>query len=186
MGETADDLRRQVDQKRDDASQKIDQIEQQVMGKAQEIEGKVTDTAQQVKAQMDWRHQVDEHPLKSVGAAMIGGMLLGGMTGKGDHHEYQPSGEQMRASQRSHGPGLGDKIRKAASDAGFDDSIQNFASAGFSMLGQRMRDMTERTFPGMLDRVHQAADKSQRQAGYADAGPSDRPAPPRDSSIYGG
>ena len=59
--------------KRDDASQKIDQVENQVMSKAQEIETKVVgDKGQQVKAQVDWRHQVEERPLLAVGAALVG------------------------------------------------------------------------------------------------------------------
>lgn len=174
MGETADQIRRQVDQKRDDASQKIDQIEQKVVGKAQEIEGKVTDTADQVKTQMNWRYQVEEHPLMSVGVAMVGGMVLGSMMGKDDHHQNRDVHVTQQETHR--GGGITESIKKAARTSGLDDSVQNFAGAAFGMLGERMRDMTERTFPGMLDKVQSAADRvseaGRTGSGYADAGPS--------------
>jgi ElaB/YqjD/DUF883 family membrane-anchored ribosome-binding protein len=177
MGETADQLRRQVDQKRDDASQKIDQIEQKVMGKAQEIEGKVSDTADQVRTQMNWRYQVEEHPLISVGAAMVGGMVLGSMMGKDEGHHQ--SSQDVHVTQRDmhRGGGIGESVRKAARSSGLDDSVQNFASAAMGMLGERMRDMTERTFPGMLDKVQSAADRVSEAgrantSSFADAGPN--------------
>jgi ElaB/YqjD/DUF883 family membrane-anchored ribosome-binding protein len=112
---SADSLRHRT-QKRDDASQKIDQIENQVMSKAQEIETKVSDKVKQVKAQVDWRHQVAERPLLAVGAALVGGMLLGGITGKGDHHaSSQPSG----GAQISHdSSGVTNAVRKAARQSG--------------------------------------------------------------------
>lgn len=178
MGETADQLRQQVDQKREDASQKIDQIEQQVMNKAQDIETRVSDTAQQVKAQMDWRHQVEERPLIAVGAALVGGILLGGIVGKGNH---QPAGPQTGV-QAHQGGGVTDTVRKAARESGLDNAVENFANAAFGMIGERMREMTDRTFPGMLDKVQNAADRisttSSPTPSYADA--------PRDSSTFTG
>jgi ElaB/YqjD/DUF883 family membrane-anchored ribosome-binding protein len=183
MGETTDQLRQQVEQKREDASQKIDQIEQQVMNKAQDIESKVSDTAQQVKAQMDWRHQVEERPLMAVGAALVGGMLLGGIVGKGNDHQ---STQQIAGKQASHGGGVTDTVRKAAKDSGLDNAVENFANAAFGMIGERMREMTDRTFPGMLDKVQHTAnrisDSSSNTASstppYADG--------PRDSSTVTG
>jgi ElaB/YqjD/DUF883 family membrane-anchored ribosome-binding protein len=176
MGETADQLRRQVDQKRDDASQKIDQIEQKVMGKAQQIEEKVTDTADQVKTQMNWRYQVEEHPLVSVGAAMVGGMVLGRMMGKDDGHHRSSSDTHVTQHDTNRG-GITYSIKKAARTSGLDDSVQNFASAAMGMVGERMRDMTERTFPGMLDKVQSAADRVSEAgrantSSFADAGPN--------------
>ena len=187
MGETADQLRQQVDQKRDDASQKIDQIEQQVMGKAQEIEHKVSDTAQQVKAKMDWRHQVEERPLLAVGAALIGGMLIGGLTGKDDGRDSGPRATSSHATEHSRG-GVTNAVRNAARESGLEDSIQNFASAAFGQLGTKMRDMTERTFPGMLDKVQGAAETvsnagrdtmTEERPRFADSGP-------KDSSAFAG
>jgi len=181
MGETADQLRQQVDQKRDDASQKIDQIEQQVMGKAHEIEHKVSDTAQQMKAKMDWRHQVEERPLLAVGAALISGMLIGGITGKDDGKGSASGATSMHGTEHQRG-GVTNAVRNAARESGLEDSIQNFANAAFGQLGSRMRDMTERTFPGMLDRVQGAADTvsnagretiAEGRPRFADSGPQD-------------
>lgn len=178
MGETTDQLRQQVDQKREDASQKIDQIEQQVMSKAQNIETKVSDTAQQVKAQMDWRHQVEERPLMAVGAALVGGMLLGGIVGKGN----QSQSSQQIGGHANQGGGMTDTVRKAAKESGLENAVENFANAAFGMIGERMREMTDRTFPGMLDKVQNAAsrvsDSSSTTPPYADA--------PRDSSTFTG
>ena len=178
MGETTDQLRQQVDQKREDASQKIDQIEQQITSKAQDLETKVQDTAQQVKAQMDWRHQVEERPLIAVGAALVGGILLGGIMGKGNGHQAS----QQSGVPASPGGGVTDTVRKAARESGLDDAVENFANAAFGMLGERMREMTDRSFPGMLDKVQSAADrisnKSPDASPYADG--------PRDSTAFAG
>jgi hypothetical protein len=144
------DSRRHRTQKRDDASQKIDQIENQVMSKAQEIETKVSDRVNQIKAQVDWRHQVEERSLLAVGAALVGGMPLGGIAGKGDRHaSSQPSG----GAQNSHDcSGVTNVVRKAARQSSLEDSIQNFANSAFCMLGERMREMTDRTSPACSKR----------------------------------
>ena len=105
---------------------------------------------------MDWRHQVEERPLLAVGAALVSGMLLGGITDKDDHHA---SSQQSSCTQMSHdGGGVANAVRKAARQSGLDDSIQNFANSAFGMLGERLRQMTDRTFPGILDKVQSAAD----------------------------
>lgn len=183
MGETTDQLRQQVDQKREDASQKIDQIEQQVMNKAQDIETKVSDTAQQVKAQMDWRHQVEERPLVAVGAALVGGILLGGIVGKGDHRQSTQQQAGMHASQ---GGGVTGSVRKAAKDSGLDNAVENFANAAFGMIGERVREMTDRTFPGMLDKVQNAADHISNSSSNASGTTPPYADGPRDSSTVAG
>jgi len=152
MGETADQLRQQVDQKRDDASQKIEQIEQKVMDTAGQVEQKVTETAQQVKDKLDWRQQVEERPLVALGAALIGGMMLGGVLGKdGQHH----SGSSQSSSSTSAGSSAGvtGAIRKAAQNSGLDDTIEKFASNMFSSISQRVREMTDESFPGLMDKI---------------------------------
>jgi hypothetical protein len=188
MGETADQLRQQVDQKRDDASQKIEQIEQQVMQGAQQVQDKVSETAQQVKAKLDWRQQVEQHPLLAVGAALAGGMALGGLTGKGDEREYRaPGSAEYRPSTAQQG-GVRHSIRNAARESGLEDSIQKFASAAFGMLGERMREMTDRTFPGMLDKVQSSATTTASADQDAMMREETRPfgEGPRDSSAFAG
>lgn len=178
MGETTDQLRQEVDQKRDDASQKIDQIEQQVRQTAQQMEQKVTDTAQQidqkvsetkqqiedkvidtvqhVKDKFDLRGQVEERPLVAVGVALLGGAILGGVL-KGGESE-SPGG----TSQQS---GVGNAVRKAAKDSGFEDTIQKFAHAALSRIGDQVRDITERSFPGIADLLADDSSTTQSSSG---------------------
>jgi len=148
MGQTADQLRDQVDQTREDATEKIQQIEQQV-----------SQTADKVKEQLDWRHQIEERPLLAVGAALVGGMILGGLTG-GDGHpretHYQP-GSAARNDYRfdggSHG-GVGAALRNAAKTSGFDETVQHVATAALSTFGDRLRDVAEHNFPGLAEKLH--------------------------------
>jgi len=150
MGQTADQLRDEVDQAREAATQKIEDIEQ-----------KVASAAEQVKEQFDWRHQVDDHPLVAVGAAFIGGMALGGLTGGGDRHDghdqgyssSQSSGVRYQSVQHneSHGGGLSgmtDAIRNAAKSSGFDDAIHHVADAALGSLGERIRNFADQTLSG--------------------------------------
>jgi ElaB/YqjD/DUF883 family membrane-anchored ribosome-binding protein len=175
MGQTADELRQQVDQKRDDASQKIEQIEQQVMQGAQQVQEKVSETANQVKAKMDLRQQVEERPLLALGAAMAGGMILGSlMKGDQDHQTYRAPVNEQRYQPPRQG-GMGQSIRSAAKKSGLDDSIENFASAAFARLGDRMREMTERTFPGVMDRADSGSRATSGTAGDAMTHESTRP-----------
>jgi ElaB/YqjD/DUF883 family membrane-anchored ribosome-binding protein len=182
MGETADQLRQQVDQKRDDASQKIEQIEQQVMNTAHQVEQKVTDTAQQVKDKLDWRQQVEERPLLSLGAALIGGMVLGGIMGKDSNH--QSSGQHFSTSTHTGATspqmgaassgGVTNALRNAARDSGLDDTIQRFASNAFSSITERVREMTDDAFPGMIDKIQKVTDKGSASSGSTTGMPRDR------------
>src|SRR5215210_3397390 len=130
MGESTDQLRQEVDQKRDDASQKTEQmeeqvtttaqqVEQKVMDTRQQIEDKVTGTVQQVKDRIDWRGQVEERPLVAVGVALLGGAVLAGVLKGGDN-------ESHHARTGTAGSGVGNAIRRAARDSGFEDTIQEF------------------------------------------------------------
>jgi hypothetical protein len=140
MGQTADQLRDQVDEAREAATQKIEDIEE-----------KVSSAAEQVKQQFDWRHQVDNHPLAAIGAAFIGGMALGGMTGGDghDHEESHSSGVRYQSVQhdRQHG-GVGDAIRNAAKSSGFDDAMHHVADVALGSLGERIRAFADQTLAG--------------------------------------
>jgi len=147
MGQTADQLRDEVDQARDAATQKIEDIEQ-----------KVANAAEQVKEQFDWRHQVDDRPLIAVGAAFIGGMVLGGITGGGDHHGHDSSSSShangVRYQSVQHGEsqgglsGMADAIRNAAKSSGFDDAIHHVADVALGSLGERIRTFADQTLSG--------------------------------------
>jgi ElaB/YqjD/DUF883 family membrane-anchored ribosome-binding protein len=159
MGQTTDELKANVDSSREAATQKIEAIQDQVMDTVHQAEQKVTDTAQQVKEKLDWRTQVEQRPLMAIGAAFIGGILLGNMTGKdgGGQHSYRggdyaspSSGAMQSGGQMS---GLTNSIRNAAKDSGLDDTIQNLANGVFTMLGDRVKGMAEQYAPGIADQL---------------------------------
>jgi len=149
MGQTADQLRDQVDQTRENATQKIEQIEQHV-----------GQTADKVKEQLDWRHQVEERPLMAVGAALVGGMILGGLVG-GNGHGHE-SHNQIRSSDRNDyrfdgGSSTGvvsGALRNAAKTSGFEETVQHVATAALSTFGDRLRDAAEHNLPGLAEKMH--------------------------------
>jgi hypothetical protein len=158
MGETTDELRQAVDNKRDDAAQKIDQIEQ-----------RVGETANHMKESLDWRRQVEEKPLVAVGAAFFGGMMLGGVLGGGNGHDQQPKQPPQWQSAAA-GAGLGGAIRKAAKSSGLEDSFNEMTSNLFSTISDRMKQMTSEKFPSL------AGDSSKSDEGKSGM-PSQAPRP---------
>jgi len=160
MGSTADDIREQVDANRSSAEDKINKIEQQVTGQAQAlqekvsgagemIQEKVADTAQQVKEQFDWRKQVNDRPLVAVGAAMIGGMLLGKMTGSGGgggHHA--PDVPHNGAGMMAGGGMIAGALQNAMQKSGLSDQLETTMHDLFSTVTSRMKEMTK-DMPGM-------------------------------------
>jgi ElaB/YqjD/DUF883 family membrane-anchored ribosome-binding protein len=161
MGQTTDELKANVDSSREAASQKIEAIQDQVMETVHQAEQRVTDTAQQVKEKLDWRTQVEQRPLMAVGAAFIGGILLGNITGKdggSGQHQYRgdyASPSSGASSMQSGGQmsGLSSSIRNAAKDSGLDDTIQSLANGVFTMLGDRVKGMAEQYAPGIANQM---------------------------------
>lgn len=162
MGQTADQLRQEVDQKREEASSKIEQIEQHV-----------ADTAQQVKQSLDWRHQVEEKPLVALGAALLGGVLLGGVIGGGD--KGSSHGGNGSGGSGSDSGGITNAIRNAAKSSGIEETVQHFAGAALGALGDRLREVTEQSFPGIIDKIQ----------GGSPSAPSSPTTAPRPSSPLG-
>jgi len=176
MGQTADELRQEIESKRDDASQKIDQLEQLVTGAADQVRSQVDQTKEQVKAQVeqtkeqvkqvfDWRHQVEEKPLVALGAAFIGGIVLAGMTGGngngGGHHVSHPQSDGSLHStnygqQAAAGAGLMGVVRAAATRAGLDSTITNMADSLMGTLSERVKTIADDAFPGLADKLQQA------------------------------
>jgi len=147
MGETTGELRQAVDNKRDDAAQKIDKIEQ-----------KVGETTQQVKESLDWRRQVDEKPLMALGAAFVGGFVLGGVMGGDDDH--QKSSPHWQTSKNR--GGLGGAIRNAAKSSGFEDSLSEMATGLFGSLSTRMKQVAGDTLPGIADKAQSGQSSGSR------------------------
>ena len=133
MGETADQIRDQVDQAREQATDKIVQLEQQV-----------SNATQQVKDNLDWRHQVEERPLVAMGVALVGGMLFGSITGGNGK-----SSHSSNSSSSSSGGGLGGVVRKAAASAGIEAKVESYAHDFFNSLSKRVGDVASEAFSGL-------------------------------------
>jgi ElaB/YqjD/DUF883 family membrane-anchored ribosome-binding protein len=162
MGQTADELRQEIDAKRQDASQKISQIEDKVAGTADQVREQVSQT-------FDWRHQVEERPLMAVGAAFIGGIVLSSVLSRDDEprtDERRGSYNTVRYGERASTSGSGgvmNAVRNAARNSGLEDTINNMAGAMMTSVSDRMKQVAEQSFPGMADRLQNAA--SQGKAG---------------------
>jgi ElaB/YqjD/DUF883 family membrane-anchored ribosome-binding protein len=200
MGQSSDQIRQEIDQKRNDASQKIDQLQTQVQDSTtqmrEQVQGtaeQVQDTVQQVRHQVqgtvqdtvdtvkhsvehfDLQAQVRQRPLAAVGAAFIGGMLLGKLTSGGHdgrghaygagssdynrHQQYDASGAQRYASSQKPG-GIAEGLRHAVQKSGIDGTISNAAAAMMGSMADQLRTTLDHTFPGFSDKL-QSAQKSE-------------------------
>lgn len=168
MGQTADELRQEIDAKRNDASQKIGQIEEKVTGAADQVKEKVADTADHVKEQVmntfDWRQQVQERPLVALGAAFLGGVVLAGVVGDGNGKDQRGGYQQgnsnfniRRHSEQGSGAGSGQgltaSIRNAAKTSGLEETMSGMVGAFMMNLTDRVKTMADQTFPGMADKL---------------------------------
>jgi ElaB/YqjD/DUF883 family membrane-anchored ribosome-binding protein len=180
MGQSADQIRREIDQSRDDAAAKIDQLQSQVQGTAQEVrdsvqgttekvvedlKGTVDETVESVRQSLDLRHQIEQRPLLSLGVALVGGFLVGGMTGgSGGHHEghHQPyqqpeagrSASYTGASRQQGAVSQG--IRTAVQKTGLEDTISDAAAALIGSVTDQLTTTLNRNFPGFADKMKTA------------------------------
>ncbi|HYI25805.1 MAG TPA: hypothetical protein VD767_10375, partial [Thermomicrobiales bacterium] len=146
MGESTDQIRREIDQNRQSAADKIDQIQDQVTGTADQmrtnvqetaqelrsqVTGTVEDTIQTVKENLDFRQVIEERPLLAVGAAFIGGFVLGGLTGGEDDHHSRGQGSTSASAMQggSSGSSLGRGLRAAIQKSGIEDTLSSAAAA---------------------------------------------------------
>ena len=154
MGETADQLRQEVDQKREDAAQKIDQIQAKVEGATQQVKDTVDDAKQQVKDTFDLRKQIEEKPLLALGAALAGGFILGGVLGGDgdDRRRYARYDEGPRTMpyRPPASSGIMDNVRKAAKSTGLEETLNTMVSSFMGSLGERVKAIGEETFPGLM------------------------------------
>jgi len=172
MGETADQLRQEVDQKREDAAQKIDQIQAKVEGATQQVKETVDDAKQQVKDTFDLRKQIDEKPLLALGAALAGGFILGGVLGDGDHDDrpyprYDEGSRQMPYRPPSSSSGVMDGVRKAARNAGLDETLNTMVASFMGSLGARVKAIGEEAFPGLLSQSQSQQQDGGRQQSWS-------------------
>lgn len=186
MGQSADQIRREIDQSRDSAAYKIDQLQSQVQGTAQEVKesvqgtadkvvedlkSSVDDTVQSVRQNLDLRHQIEQRPLVSLGIALVGGFLIGGMTSNDDHSAPQ-HGNGYGSSQTDSGH-LGNQrssggqpsavkqgIRSAVQKTGLEDTISNAAAALIGSVTDQVKSTLDQNFPGFAERMNTAQSSS--------------------------
>ena len=152
MGQTADQLRQDIEHKRDDAAAKIDAIETQFEDTARRVQ----DTAKRVKENVDLRQQIQERPLVALGAALVGGFVLGGILG-GEQKGGQPSqhaGEQHGGGARPRGVASG--IKEAAKRSGLEDTVSSVTAAVMGMATDKIKSTVDQTFPGFGQKMQAA------------------------------
>lgn len=172
MGQSSDQIRQEIDQKRTDAASKIDALKDQVQGNADEVRGQVEDTVDQVregvqgtvedtietvKQNIDLQRQMEERPLVALGAALVGGFVLGGLLGGG--------GQQSHSGGSSSGGGASSAIRGAAHKSGLEDTISNAAAALMGNVTEQFKGTLDRNFPGFADKMSSA---QQQQGSLSD------------------
>lgn len=168
MGQSSDQIREEIDQKRTDAASKIDTLKDQVQGNADQVRGQVEDTVDQVregvqgtvedtiqtvKQNIDLQQQMEERPLVALGAALLGGFVLGGLMGGG--------GQQSQSGGSASGGGAPSAIRGAVQKSGLEDTISNATAALMGNVTEQFKDTLDRNFPGFADKMSNA----QRQPG---------------------
>jgi hypothetical protein len=176
MGESADQLREEIEMKRQDASGKIEQIEQKVTDTADQVRGQVD----QVKQTFDWRKQVNERPLAALGAAFIGGIVLSSILGEDDDDrdrrrdrgrysfdtvQYGEQGSTPSVAPAVAGLGVMGAVRKAAKTSGLEDTLNNMTSSFMSTVAERAKEVADRNFPGMADKLDNATKQANVGAG---------------------
>ena len=190
MGQSTDQIRQEIDQKRDDAAGKIDQLQSQVQDTADTMRSNVQDTAEQVRDQVkgtvedtietvkqnaDVRKMIEDRPLLALGVAFAGGYMIGSMTGGSGGQDsrthsyaqrYEPSGDQYSYSPQSgSGSSMSSGIRSAIQKTGLEDTISNAAAALLGSVTDQLKGTLDRNFPGFADKMDTAQEK---QGGFAE------------------
>lgn len=174
MGQSSDQIREELDHQRADAGQKIDDLHHQVQDQASQAQQQVKDTAEHVRDQVqgtvddavhsvqnfDFQQQIQERPLVALGAALLGGFLLGGMTGGDDDDRHSGrSYDSASGSQSGSGGGMSRQIRSAAQKSGLEDTFSNAAAAIMGSVTEQLKGSLNSTFPGFADKLDTAQGK---------------------------
>ncbi|MBA2519615.1 MAG: hypothetical protein H0V24_08110 [Chloroflexia bacterium] len=174
MGQTADQLRQEIDHKRDDAAAKIDEIETRVQDTAEMAKDTVDQTMQAAKdtvdqtmqaakdtvtesvdtvkqsiEDFDLQKQIDERPLVALGAAALGGFLLAGVMSGQKQQRY--SGGQYDSSHHTAYGGM----QPASRRSGVEDTISAMTGVLMGMATDRLQGIVEETFPEFGHRLRQ-------------------------------
>jgi ElaB/YqjD/DUF883 family membrane-anchored ribosome-binding protein len=173
MGQSSDELRQEIDQRRHDAEQKINDLQGQLQGTAddlkaqaqgtvtevrEQVQGTVEDTIETVKENLNFEQFVQERPLVSLGAALIGGFVLGGLlndSGGGRSSSSYDSGSSTSYSGGS-SSGLGHSLRNALKSSGLEDTVNSAAAAMMGSMTEQIKQTMDRNMPGFADRMNTA------------------------------
>lgn len=179
MGQSSDELRQEIDQRRHNAEQKINDLQQTVQGTAEELKGQAQETVSEMSEQVqgavesamhtvgenvDIETFIKERPLVSLGAALIGGFVLGGLidsddSGHGSARAESYSGERGSLSSGGSSDGgssLGSTLRGAIRKSGFEDTFNNAAAAMLGSFTEQLKDTMDRNMPGFADKMDSA------------------------------
>lgn len=181
MGKSSDQIREEINEQRSDAGVKIDRLQQQMQDQVDDTRQQVTETVEQVKGEaqafvtdtvdsvketvtdFDFEGYVQERPLVSVGAALLGGFLLGAMLGGDDHDDRRSTGSSSGADTSDGGHyagGIGSSFRGAVQKSGLEDTISNAGAALMGSVTEQLKDMLDRSFPGFSDKLDDAQHRS--------------------------
>jgi ElaB/YqjD/DUF883 family membrane-anchored ribosome-binding protein len=180
MGKSSDQLREEIDQQRQDAGEKIDRLQHQVQGQIEGTREQVLDTAEQVRddakamvtdtvdsmkqsiESLDIERHVQERPLVSVGAALLGGFLLGAVLGDEDRNRgYRPAdgGGGHGYDRGGDAAGIMSGIRSAAQKSGLEDTVSNAAAALMGSVTEQIKGIVDQSFPGFSEKLDTAQHK---------------------------
>lgn len=172
MGQSADEIREEIDRNRADATQKIDQLERQMQGNVDymrdQVEGTVEDVRDQVKdtvedtveavKNFDVQEQIQQRPLVSLGVAFVGGILLGGMTGGGGGSQQQH--QQYYQGSSSQGGSMAGGLRSVAQRSGLEESFSNAGAALVGSVTDQLKQRVDQSFPGFSEKMDTAHQQS--------------------------
>lgn len=189
MGQSSDELRQEIDMRRQDAERKINDLQQTVEGTAEDLKTQARDTVDEVRGQVqntvdevrgqvqgtveetmrtvtenvDIERFVQERPLVSLGAALIGGFVIGGLIGDGEdsgpsRSHGSSTGETGGVSTHggSAGGSLGHSVRKMIRDTGLEDTFNNAAAAMMGSFTEQLKQTMDRNMPGFATKMDQA------------------------------
>lgn len=170
MGQSSDQLRQEIEQHREDAAQKIDQLQSQVQGTTEDLRhqaedtvdqvreqvmGTVEDTVQSVKESVNIQEQIEQRPLVALGAALVGGFVLGGMLGGGGGKQRR-SPSDYAGGTSSQGGGMSDTVRDAFKRSGLEETLSNAAAAMMGSATEQVKHTLDRNLPGFSEKMEAA------------------------------
>jgi len=139
MGETANQIRREIEEQREDLGENLQQLEHKV------------------KRTADWRAQFDERPLTMIGVAFGGGLLLSSLAGGGkgkDHQDGHRSSEAMMAHSSTRPSETRSPERNEMTE-----TIDNIRGALLGLAAREIRSFMATALPGFEQEYRETTDR---------------------------